>query len=289
VTTRIAAAIAESDVFRSLDGPELDRLAAACRVRPYGAGEVVFLRGDRGDCMYVVVDGSVHLSLGAATGRDVLLAVLRPPDTFGELAVVDGGPRVATALARPNAVLVAVPSAAVHDLVSRRPSTAVALLTSLASLVRRLDEEACDAAVLDLPQRVAKLLLGAVRRPYRSAGSAGLEGTAPSAEVVGSTGALGVVGPSKVVGPQKVAGFAPGVRPARAAVVVGLASPEQPDVDQFVPVDLALTQGDLARRVGGSRQRVNQVLRDLEAAGAIQVVGHRVVGVRPKQLTVLSE
>jgi DNA-binding GntR family transcriptional regulator len=51
-----------------------------------------------------------------------------------------------------------------------------------------------------------------------------------------------------------------------------------------VAVDVALTQGDLARLVGGSRQQVNRILMGLEAAGSIERLGHRIVGIRPELL-----
>lgn len=227
MTTTIAASLAQSDVFESLDQPELDRLAAACHVRSYGAGELVFLRGDHGDRMYVVAAGTVDISIGITDGRDVLLAILGPPQSFGELAVIDGGSRVATVRARQQAMLVGIPRAAVSELIARRPSVARALLTAMAALVRRLDDLACDASLLDLPRRVEKFLLAA------------------------ATCRTGV--PS-----QRSSGY--------------------------VPVHLPLTQNDLARHVGGSRQQVNRILMGLEAAGSIERLGHRIVGIRPELL-----
>ena len=177
----------------------------------------MFLRGDPGDCMYVVAAGAVAVSLSSVAGRDVLLAVLGPNQSFGELALVDDGPRVATVTARTRSVLVVVPRRAAADVMARQPTVVTALLVSLAALVRRLDEQACDAALLDLPRRVEKHLAGLAR------------GRATAAE--------------------------------RA--------------DGWVPVDVSLTQGDLARQIGGSRQQVNRVLMNLEAAGSITRRGHR--------------
>src|SRR5687767_444009 len=102
-------ALGQSAAFRSLDETELGRLASACGERTYAAGEIVFLRGDAGDCMYVVASGSVAVSLSADDGRDVLLAVLKPHHHFGELVLVDDGPRVATVTTRTRSVLVVVP------------------------------------------------------------------------------------------------------------------------------------------------------------------------------------
>jgi len=220
-----SSALSQSAAFRSLDEAELDRLASACGERTYGPGEIVFLRGDAGDCMYVVASGSVAVSLSSADGRDVLLAVLGANHHFGELVLVDDGPRVATVTARKRSVLVVVPRRAVVDLMGRQPSVTQALLLSMAALVRRLDEQACDAALLDLPHRVEKHL--STFLPPR----------------------LGEMPP-----------------------------------DGLVPVQVDLTQGDLARQIGGSRQQVNRVLMNLEADGSIARMGHRIVGIRPDRL-----
>ena len=170
MSSATALTLSRSAVFGSLDGTELDRLASACGTRTYGPGDIVFLRGDDGDCMYVVASGAVAVSLSSVDGRDVLLAVLGPGKAFGELALVDGGPRVATVTARTTTVLVVVPRHAVTAVMSRHPSVVTEMLKSMAALVRRLDEQARDASLLDLPRRVEKYLAAAARisSPNRS-------------------------------------------------------------------------------------------------------------------------
>ncbi len=226
MTSTTVRALSQSDLFASLDEAELDRLASACGQRTFGRGELVFLRGDPGDCMYVVAAGEVAVSLSSVGGRDVLLAVLGPHQSFGELALVDDGPRVATVTSRTRSVLVVVPRRAAAEVMARQPTVVTALLVSMAAMVRRLDEQACDAALLDLPRRVEKHLAGLAR------------GRAPAAG----------------------------------------------ELEGWVSVDVPLTQGDLARQIGGSRQQVNRVLMGLEAAGSITRRGHRIVAVRPQQL-----
>ena len=197
MTSTTVRALSRSDLFASLDEAELVRLASACGQRTFGPGELVFLRGDPGDCMYVVAAGAFAVSLSSVGGRDVLLAVLGPHHSFGELALVDDGPRVATVTARTRSVLVVVPRRAAAEVMARQPTVVTALLVSMAAMVRRLDEQACDAALLDLPRRVEKHLAGLARD-----------------QAVTTEGA-----------------------------------------DGWVPVDLSLTQGDLARRIGGSANR----------------------------------
>jgi CRP/FNR family cyclic AMP-dependent transcriptional regulator len=224
----VAETLAAADIFASLSSEQCATLATGCGTRRYGKHELVFLRGDTGQCMYVVATGAVDVTVGYLDGREVLLAVLGPAQTFGELAVIDAGPRVATVRARSETQLVVVPRDTVTTLVDRHPAVARALLTALAAMVRRADEQACDASLLDLPGRVAKLLA-----------------TAAATNV-----------------------------------------PRLADDDGFVSVDLPLTQTDMARRVGGSRQQVNRVLMALETSGSIKRLGHRVTAVRPDLLVV---
>ncbi len=221
----VVRALARSDVFGRLEPGQLDRLARECRVRRYTKGEQVFARGDVGGGMFLVGEGSVALSVISADGGEVTLAVLKPPQTFGELAVIDDGPRAATATARQPSVVIAIPRPEVLRLLREAPDVGAALLSALAALIRQVDDHATDLVLLDLPGRVAKFLAAA-------------------------------------------AGAHPG--------------PPRPGAP--VPVDLRLNQSELARLVGGSRQQVNRVIVALEAQGAIERVGSRIVAVRPDRL-----
>jgi CRP/FNR family transcriptional regulator, cyclic AMP receptor protein len=225
VTDAVRRALGGSAIFGGLDPNELDRLARECRVLRFTKDEQVFARGDVGGGMYLVAEGSVALSMTSAGGGQIVLAVLRPPQTLGDLAVIDSGPRVATATARQPTVLVGIPRPQVQRLLRVHPSVGEALLTSLARLIRRLDDQASDLMLLDLQGRVCKHLSEAAEhgRPGAPAGT-------------------------------------------------------------LVPVDLSLTQTELAAMVGGSRQQVNRVIVSLERRGAIRRHGSRIVAVRPDLL-----
>ena len=222
----VAQALARSDVFRGLAADQLDRLARECHVRRFAKGEQVFARGDQGGGMFVVASGSIALSVTSADGGEVTLAVLRAPQTFGELAVIDDGVRVATATARQVSAVVALPRAQVLRLLAQAPTVSAAMLAALAALIRQIDDHAADLVLMDLRGRVSKFLLGAASRA--------------------------VAGPSRPEG--------------------------------AVPVELRLSQSELARLVGGSRQQVNRILVALTKEGAIDRVGSRIVSVRPDRL-----
>ncbi len=152
--------LAATALLTNLDDAQRKRLAAAGVVRRYQRGEQVFARGEVGGGMFVVAKGSVALVVNSAAGNEVVLDVLRPPRSFGEMAVVDGGARIATAFVREPTVLLELPRAEMLRLITVNAPTALALLGSLANLVRRIDEHASDLVLLDLRGRVAKFLLG---------------------------------------------------------------------------------------------------------------------------------
>jgi CRP/FNR family cyclic AMP-dependent transcriptional regulator len=87
------------DTFRDLDGKELERVRKLLVSGKYRAGEVLFHEGDPGNAMYFVLSGSVQVYRRTDSGRRQLLARIRAGHVLGEMALVDGGPRSATAKA----------------------------------------------------------------------------------------------------------------------------------------------------------------------------------------------
>jgi CRP-like cAMP-binding protein len=142
---------------------EIEAIVAAARLRTFRRGQVVFTTGDPGDSLLVVLSGRVKVVARSVDGDELTLAIVQPGSVFGELSVTDGGPRSADAEALEESRLLVVPREAVQDVCSRVPSVALALANSIAATLRRLTEEASDLVFLDLPRRVAKVLLAQPR------------------------------------------------------------------------------------------------------------------------------
>ena len=149
----------QTRLFAHLDSEGLRQLATRASMRRYRRGEVVFREGDPGDWLFVVGSGRLKVVVSSAQGDEMVLAALTPPDTFGELALVDGEARSATVEALEASVLLVVTRAAFLDVLHERPALAEGLLESLGGLIRRLTDQTSDLVFLDLPGRVAKLLL----------------------------------------------------------------------------------------------------------------------------------
>jgi CRP-like cAMP-binding protein len=148
-----------SPLFRGLAPADFDRIAALAAQRSFRAGELVFSQGEAGDALYAVVAGQVRISTGAADGREIFLNLMEPGDTFGEIALLDGGTRTATATATVASELVSIRRDALFELLGREPKVAVELLRLCGARLRWTSGLLEDAALLDAPARIAKRLL----------------------------------------------------------------------------------------------------------------------------------
>ncbi len=156
---RIAAVLAETSLFSDLDDGARRTLAPEIVPRSYWKGDLIFSQGDRGESLFIVAEGLVKLSLTSVEGAEMVLATLRPPSVFGELALLDGGARTASARALQATTLLALTRPSFMRLLLDNPRLADALHRSLGTIIRRTLQQASDLVFLDLPTRLAKLLL----------------------------------------------------------------------------------------------------------------------------------
>jgi CRP/FNR family transcriptional regulator, cyclic AMP receptor protein len=156
---QVAALLSKTSLFGALDGPACLELAEHTTQRVYRPGQVVFVQEEPGDRMFVVAEGSVKLLIRSVHGDVVELARIWPCDVFGELALLDGGPRSASAEAVERSVLIAITRGELIRLLRSNEVVVDALLRSLGRLVRRANRQSTDLIFLDLRARVAKKLL----------------------------------------------------------------------------------------------------------------------------------
>jgi len=101
------------------------------------AGDVLFEAGDPGDAFFVVVAGTVEAYLSDDHGRRVVLERLGPGSSFGELALLDGGPRTAGVAAASEATLQRLRRTVFDDTLARSPEVASRLLRLTGGRLRR--------------------------------------------------------------------------------------------------------------------------------------------------------
>jgi len=151
--------IARDSLFRSLSVATQERIAALATRRAYEEGAIIFMRGDPGDCLCGVVSGRVRISVSRPGGREVFLNIMTPGETFGEIALLDGEPRTATATAMVRTELFIIPRDQFLRLLASEPQVAVHLIQLLCRRVRWTAQLTEDSALLTVPARLAKRLL----------------------------------------------------------------------------------------------------------------------------------
>jgi CRP/FNR family transcriptional regulator, cyclic AMP receptor protein len=171
-TDQAAQLLAKTRLFANLGDDARMALAAAVLDRVYKRGQLIFHQGDRGEALFIVVEGLVKVFVTSEEGDEMVLVTLGPNEVFGELSLVDGGTRSASAEAVEKTRLLALSRSTLLSLLAESPQWTEALLRSLGEALRRLTEQASDLVFLDLHGRVAKLILGMARPAASGDGAA---------------------------------------------------------------------------------------------------------------------
>ena len=155
----VLAALRQVELFAGLDEGVLVQIASLARPRDFDRGELLFVEGDVGDALLVLVSGSVTVFRTSPDGERAALTVLEPPEVFGEIALLDGASRSASVEATEPTVVLSLSRAEFFGLLRQQPVVLEPLVRQLGTMVRRLTEQAADHVFLDLAGRVAKALL----------------------------------------------------------------------------------------------------------------------------------
>lgn len=154
-----AGELAALDLFGGVETESLQELADRAVVRRLAPGQLLFAEGDPSDHVVLVRRGRLRVLVTSERGDELALTVLEPDDVVGELSVLDGMPRSAGVEALDAAEVVLLPAALVRAVISDNPTALLAITQQLAAQVRRLTGNAADLVFLDLPRRLAKLVL----------------------------------------------------------------------------------------------------------------------------------
>ena len=142
-----------------IDRAELQKFAEVTREKQYPKGSVILFEDDPGDSLFIVREGRVKVVLVGEDGREVILGVLGVGDHFGELSLIDDQPRSAHVIAMEDSSLLVLRREDFRRRVEANVSVAWALLNELSRRLRRADNKIGGLVLLDVPGRIARLLL----------------------------------------------------------------------------------------------------------------------------------
>jgi CRP-like cAMP-binding protein len=159
-----AALLGASPLLAGLDSRSLLELAGESHQRIYPQGHYLFRQGEPGEALFAILSGRVRAVFAPDAGPEVVIATLGPPDVFGELALVDAGPRAVSVVALESTRVLTLARAPLLHVMAEDPGVAQTLLHAMGALVRGTADQAADLVFLDLPSRVAGLLLDLIDR-----------------------------------------------------------------------------------------------------------------------------
>lgn len=204
------AAMARSPLFQGIEPDELTRIALTMTRRRYRRLEVIFHEGDPGDSLHIIVAGRVKITRQSLDGDEAIIVTLGTGESFGEVVLLDGAARSATATAMEPTETIVLTRANFERLVDGGSPFRWSLLGGVAHRIRRLTDQLAEVHFLDIGGRLALTLSR-------------------------------------------------------------LAEEAAPGVTADVRLARPLTQTDLAAMVGGTRQRVNQILGELADEGLVAI------------------
>jgi CRP/FNR family cyclic AMP-dependent transcriptional regulator len=153
------AALQQVKLFTGLAAEDLVVLAANLQRRRYGKGQFIFQQGDPGLCLYLVESGKVKIASFSSEGKGLVLNLFGPGDFFGELALLDGEPRSADAVAQEPCQLLLLQRDDFMRFLEARPHVAIKLLATVSRRLRHTTQQAEAIIFFDLPARLARVLL----------------------------------------------------------------------------------------------------------------------------------
>lgn len=146
-------------LFAGLNEEALRELTGAIKRRTFRSSEVIFHRDDPGQVLYVIKEGKVKICLISPDGQEISLVVFGKGECFGELALLDGLPRSADAIAVEKVECYTLQRSDFHNTIMKNPRIAIQVLEVISKRLRNTNEQVEDLIFLDVYGRVAKKLV----------------------------------------------------------------------------------------------------------------------------------
>ena len=153
------AMLQNCDLFSKLSPKHIDRLAACIVGKSVPHGTSIFAKGDPGSSLFGIRQGKVRITVPSVDGHDAVINLICKGDVFGEIALLDGRPRTADAVAVTDCELFVIERRDFVPLMREEPDIPLKLIEILCARLRRTTEQAESLMFLHLPGRLAKALL----------------------------------------------------------------------------------------------------------------------------------
>ena len=146
-------------LFRNMPPALLGELSRKLRPLRFRTGTAVFHADDVGSMMYIIISGAVKIFIPSTDGREVVLAIHRAGDLFGEMSLLDDERRSASATTLEDTEMFSLSRRDFQDVLTAHPQAMRAIMDVLVKRLRQTNQSIQDAYLLDVPGRLARRLL----------------------------------------------------------------------------------------------------------------------------------
>jgi len=162
--------LSDIPLFEAFAPAEREAIATRLASRRFTDGEVIFMRGDPGSTMMILVEGHVRIGVNTPDGKEMLLTIMEPGQFFGEMSLLDGQSRSADATAMGDALVLVLERADFVATLRRLPDAALRLCAMLSERLRRSTDQVEDVTLHPVNVRLARLLLTIAEQSTKSNG-----------------------------------------------------------------------------------------------------------------------
>lgn len=145
-------------LLKHLEREERHRLANTARLSHHTRGAMIFQKGDPGDSMMAVIRGRVKICCHSMDGKELVLSIINKGGLFGEIALLDGEPRTADAVALEETDLLVLDRSQLMPVLTARPDLAFRIIGVLCKRLRTTSEHLEDTLFLEASSRFARAL-----------------------------------------------------------------------------------------------------------------------------------
>src|SRR3954471_11740910 len=153
------AVLSQNPLFGGLPSDVIDRLVSYAHMKSFKAGATIFNKDDPGTSLFALCSGTVKISNRSFEGKDAVFNLLHAGEIFGEIALLDGQPRTADAVAMTDCELMVIERRDFLNFVHAEPMVALKIIELLCQRLRWSSQHFEELVFLNLPVRLARLLL----------------------------------------------------------------------------------------------------------------------------------
>lgn len=156
--TELAGMIPEGSLFSECSAEELDDLIAVGSIHAVQPNETILRQGDDGDALILLIEGVVRVSMVTSNGREIILDYAEPGALLGEIALLDGEPRTASAVSLWKGRILRLSRPAFEGFLERNPKMGLRVMRDMAQRLRQTDNTIESDRAFTTAPRLARFL-----------------------------------------------------------------------------------------------------------------------------------